>query len=460
VTPLVPIALFGWIFVTIYFFSTKTPQQAISYSVIGGVLFLPMATYNFHLINEYDKNIAIAFGLILGELLSGKRNKFPLRMRSYDIPMLIWCFAAPLATSITNGLGLYDGISGVIQAYLQWGVFYWAGRRYFSDQSSIRVLSWGMIIGGILYIPLILFELRMSPQLSKIFYGFFPHSFAQHIRYGAYRPIVFMQHGLMVALWMAASTTVTYWLWRTKQIKKIWGVAAAFIVAILVALTILCKSANGWIFLLLGIFAFASYKRKKSSRLIRIVLLIVPLYLMLRISRIISFEQVQALASKFFDELRVVSLTYRLRQEDLFGARAMEQPLFGWGGYQRGWPIDPETGGYLLSVVDSFWVIVFSGKGLLGLTSIFLALGLGPWLALAPPRNRRGGKDNNPPSADVIALSLAIIFFLFDCLVNAMINPVYILCSGALVSNYCERRASRIDASYSTISAESLSQTD
>ncbi|MBV5327317.1 MAG: hypothetical protein JZU65_06720, partial [Chlorobium sp.] len=84
-----------------------------------------------------------------------------------------------------------------------WGVPFLAGRIYFKDESTIKDLHRGIIIGGLIYMVLCLYEIRMSPQLNNMLYGFFPHSWVQHLRYGGFRPIVFMQHGLMVALWMA-----------------------------------------------------------------------------------------------------------------------------------------------------------------------------------------------------------------------------------------------------------------
>ena len=53
-----------------------------------------------------------------------------------------------------------------------------------------------LVVAACAYALLALFEVRMSPQLSNWVYGFFPHSFAQHIRSGGFRPVVFLPHGL------------------------------------------------------------------------------------------------------------------------------------------------------------------------------------------------------------------------------------------------------------------------
>lgn len=438
-TILVPIMMFGWVPLTIIFFFFLRPRTAVLCSVIGGFLFLPMATYDLPGIPIYTKTTAIALGLILGGFLSGQRNKTSFQWKLYDLPMLLWCFFCPFATSLANGLGLYEGLSNMVQFYLLWGVFYWAGRRYFSDSSSLRELCWGFIIGGLIYVPLCLYELRMSPQLSNIFYGFFPHSWSQHFRYGGYRPIVFMQHGLMVALWMALTFTVSFWVWRAKQIVHIHGIPMVFAVFALLVVAILCKSANGWFFLVVGCAGYFYFTLFKSTRLFRLMILLIPLYIYVRITDVLPLEYIQSKAALLFDEARVTSLSSRLIQENLFSVKAMERPFFGWGGWNRGWPVDPDTGEKILQAVDALWVIVFSGYGFMGLASLFLAMLIGPWCVLG--RNTTGEGERSPYIYP-IALSLIVISFMIDSLLNGMVNPVYILISGALLSVHIAGRQS------------------
>ncbi len=437
-TTLVPIMLFGWVPLTIILFYIMPSRTAVLCSVIGGTLFLPMASYDLPGIPIYKKETAIALGLILGGILSGKRNQEPFRWCAYDLPMALWCFFCPIATSLSNGLGLYDGLSGVLETYLSWGVFYWAGRIYFNECSSLRDLSWGIIFGGLIYVPLCLYELRMSPQLSNIFYGFFPHKWGQHVRYGGYRPIVFMQHGLMVALWMAQSFIVSFWLWRNKSITHLQGIPMAFFVLFLFIITIFCKSANGWFFLFMGCVCYYYYNIFKSVRLLQVLLLLIPLYIITRITHFLSYETIESIALLFFDEDRVQSLLVRVNQEHLFSAKALMRPFFGWGGWNRGWPVDPETGRTLVHAVDALWTIIFSTRGFIGITSLYSAMLLGPYYILRR-YDKRGDMisiENNSFYIDAIALSLVAIVFMTDSLANGMTNPVYILCSGALVSFY------------------------
>lgn len=433
-TLLVPVMLFGWIPLTILFFLVMRPRTAVLCSVIGSFLFLPMATYDLPGIPAYSKTTAAALGLILGGLISDQRGEVSFRWRAYDLPMAVWCFISPLASSVVNELGLYDGLSGVVTTFLNWGIFYWAGRKYFNDCLALRDLSIGMIIGGLIYIPLCLFELRMSPQLSNIFYGFFPHIFSQHVRYGGYRPIVFMQHGLMVALWMAQISIVTYWLWRNKIIRHIKGMPIALLALMLIVTAIFCKSVNGWTFLLVGIVCCFYFKMCRSVKLFQWILLLIPIYITLRVIGVLSAETIIEKASLFIDAERLESLSARLMQEDLFSAKAMQQPFFGWGLLSRGWPVS-ETSRVGVDVVDALWTLVLSVRGLVGLISVYLAMLLGPWLVYRQYHIVKiNGHGYETCLVDAVVLSLVVIFFMIDALMNGMVSPVYILCSGALVS--------------------------
>src|SRR5437870_12226972 len=82
----------------------------------------------------------------------------------------------------------------------------------------------------------------LNPQLHLWIYGFRQHSFAQQMRDGGYRPLVFMQHGLMVAMWMAMTTLVGAWLWKSKTVRQIGEVPMYLLVPAMLFTVYLCKS--------------------------------------------------------------------------------------------------------------------------------------------------------------------------------------------------------------------------
>lgn len=434
--------MISWLIISIALFFLVSPQSAVLIAIFSGSLFLPIAEVDFPGLPEFNKTSIMAIGLIVGQLFSDSKKGYYFQLKGYDYPMIIWCFISPLASSISNNLGIYNGVSGILENYLNWGVFYWVGRRYFNKIDYIRKLSWSFVIGGLLYLPLILFELRMSPRLHRIIYGYFAHSWRQHLRYGGYRPIVFMEHGLMVALFMVASSIIVYWFWKGKIVSQIRNVQISFVAIALIITTVFCKTAAGWFFLVVGISVFFFYKKNDSTFLIKLLIMFIPIYIIVRISNLITSEMVQSIVSLIFDDERVGSLAVRLLQEDQFSIRALNHPLLGWGRMSRAWPIDPLTGRQLVRMIDATWIIIFAKYGLLGLTSMFSAIGIGPWCVLRINDSLKNNKTINTNNFDIdgIVLSLIVVFFMLDSLVNGMVNPIYILCAGVLVSYYLERK--------------------
>ena len=422
--------LFGRVPFTIFLFFRLPPHRAVLVSVIGGWLFLPMTGYDFSGLPSYSKSTAIALGLFLGGRISGQRRRASFQWKVYDTPLLLWCLC-PIASSLSNQLGVYDGLSGIVNNTITWGIPYLAGRIYFNSLDKLHDFCLAIMIGGLLYLPLCLYEIRMSPQLSNIFYGFFPHSFMQHIRYGGYRPIVFMQHGLMVALWMAVTTTVAFWFWRSKEIRHIKAIPFSFAIVALIVTTILCKSAGAWTSLALGCGGYFFFRFFKSGQPIRLLLLLIPCYMLLRITGGVSGGTVEDMANRIFDADRTSSLAIRLVQEDLFIEKTLERPLLGGGIIGRVWPRDPETGETTVGMIDSLWLVIFSTRGIIGIFFMATMMLIGPWLVLRP--HKKEPFNNTFSRMGPILLSLIVILFLIDCLVNGMLNPIYILVSGALL---------------------------
>lgn len=434
-TPLVPLMMFGWIAFSISIFSSRNASTAAMIVIIGGTLFLPMARYDIPGLPTYTKNLAIGLSVFFGVLLVDTSTTPVFRFDRYDIPILLWSFVGPLATSSLNGLGFVNAIGTSIDHFFGWSMAYLAGRWFFRRPEDLRRLVRGLVIGGAIYIPPALFEVRMSPQLSNIVYGFFPHSFEQHFRYGGFRPIVFMQHGLMVSLWMAATFTMAFWMWRTKRITRILGIPMWILVPMFFVTVVLCKSANGWFFSLLGIAAYLYFKTSTSARLLRLILFVVPVYIVVRTWGVLPAELLHTIAARVFDDDRAASLMVRLVQENLFGDHALQRPLFGWGGWGRGWPVDPYTGQRAVNAVDSLYIILLSSTGFFGLASLFTAYMFGPWKILSRIKESIGEYN-----IDAQVLSLVVMFFAVDALLNSMINPVYLLIAGALTSYYCYSR--------------------
>ncbi len=114
------------------------------------------------------------------------------------------------------------------------------------DQKELLL---ALFIGGLVYAIPMLIEVRLSPQINVWVYGFFQHSFAQTIRFGGYRPVVFLDHGLWVAFFAMTAMIAGLALWRVEKFVK--HRAMYFFGAVYLGIVlILCKSVGALLFAL------------------------------------------------------------------------------------------------------------------------------------------------------------------------------------------------------------------
>ena len=422
-TPLVSIATLGWAVVVPALFLVMPARRAVLVGYIGGWLFLPMAGFTFVGIPDYTKHAAVSIPVLVGSLLFDSRVWARLRPRMIDVPMAVFCLS-PYVTTALMGSNVLGDPSHVLTQLFRWGIPYAVGRAYFRDWRHLRELAIGVFIGGLVYLPFVWYEIRMSPQLHRMVYGFFQHSFLQHIRYGGFRPIVFMQHGIMLGFWMAAASLTGLWLWQSRSLVRLWGAPMALLVPVLIVTTVFCKSANGILLLGVGIVVLFATRLLRSPIPLLALALVAPAYIALRATDLWSGGDLVSLIASV-DSTRAGSLDARMRQEDVYTDQAFERPFFGWGG--GGMIPTNEAGHRLVRGNDGFWIITFGLYGLVSLVSVFLAILLPAMvLILRIP----AGTWTRPDVGPTVSLAVVVTLFAIDCLSNGMLNPVYALAIG------------------------------
>lgn len=424
-TFLVPIALFGWpIFQIALFALIGNSRRALLAGVVSGMLFLPMAGYDLPVIS-ITKFTAIPIGALLGVMLFDFGRLMAFRFRWIDLPVLLMCMV-PIGTSLSNGLGLYEGVTGMINRLVGFGILYILGRVYIDDRKGVRDAMLAVAIGGLVYVPLCLIESRFSPQLHRLVYGYHQHSFAQTIRHGGFRPTVFMQHGLAVASWMVAATICAFAWMKTRPDRGDHRSIYAFWV--LVFTVVILRSTNAWLMLplALGTLWFGHALR---TRWFLVCFCAFPLvYVTVRLTQVVSREQVAEVASLVAPPERVGSLDARLRQEDAFGRHTAERRWWGWGGWMRSFPTD-ENGRRITRGVDSLWVITYSQNGLIGLSLLLMTHLTGPAICAW----RLGSQPwRDTYAVQVCGLAMILIVYMTDSLANGMPSCVYILILGGV----------------------------
>ena len=182
-TGLSDIALLAWPIIVVALFLSLPPRQAVLFCLIGGWLILPVNGIRLDTLPDYNKSAACCLSVFGASLLFHWKRWETVRPAWFDVPILLWS-VCPILSSVMNGLGAYDGISAALSRSTVWLFPYVLGRVYFRQLDDFKALAVAIVLGGLVYVPLCLYEIRMSPQLHNTIYGFHQHSFLQTMRPG------------------------------------------------------------------------------------------------------------------------------------------------------------------------------------------------------------------------------------------------------------------------------------
>ena len=446
-----------WPVVCLVLFRTQKVERALIWSILGGYLFLPPLTeFNLPLVPAMDK-VSIPNLSVLLIMLFAMKQKVQLWPESRMAQLLVaGLILSAIPTVLTNAdpiifevLGDADpivfmvdmlpgqsvrDIGSVLIAQVLTLVPFLLARQFLSSEDGLREMLLALMVGTVVYSVPSLIEIRLSPQMNVWIYGFFQHSFEQTMRAGGYRPIVFLPHGLWLALFVCMGLMASAAFARAAKPNDRWRmVLVVFYVA---ALLVLCKSLAS---LMYGVVLTPLILFAPQRWLIRIAALfafVAVTYPMLRNFQLIPLDAILAQAEAASAD-RAQSLGYRFNNEEQLLARAAEKPLFGWGGWGRSLIRDAETG-QIISIPDGRWIIIFGTFGWLGYLCEFglLALPLGlMWLYV-----RKYGDTALSPYVAPLCLILGIT--MMDMLLNATLTPLTWLTAGAILG-YAEKRMPR-----------------
>lgn len=421
----VPLIMFGWVPLILLLFMLMPARRAVVIGFVFAWLFLPNAEYRIPGLPDYTKMSATCLGVFLGGwLFDPDRRLSQWRPSMIDLPMIIFC-VCPIITSITNRpLPLWHGLASMTEHLITWGIPYYLGRVYFSDLLGLDELGKGMILGGFAYVPLCLLEVRISPRLHKIVYGFktlATHKLTRSAFGGlsGYRPQVFMINGLMCGMWMSASTLLTFAFWSSGT----WPRLRWYHVGLIAGTLVLCKAVGALVLCVGGIGLLIFCRRFQMRWPLIALILLTPLYIVTRSTDVWDGQNLVQFVSETLNPRRAQSLEFRFQNETLLADHAWKRSIFGWGGYSRAIPRDPDTG-EKATVADGFWIITFGQYGLTGMISFYLILLLPAYLIW---RHLPVHLWSDSRFAPLVALALLSSLYSLDCLLNAMINPVFML---------------------------------
>jgi hypothetical protein len=448
VISLATLAMIGWIPLILVSFSLLSPRRAVITAYIVGWSFLPVLSWDLPGLPSFNKVTATNLGVLAAVLLFDSRRMLKFRPGIVDLPMLVLCLC-PIGSSLANGYGFYDGLSEAWAQVVVWAMPWVIGRCYFGSLSALRELAYGMFIGAVVYIPLCFFEMSFGAILHLKVYGYYQHDPLQTMRAdGSVRPMVFMQHGLMLAMWMGSSALAGLALSREVVRGILPKYAKAILAAGLVVTTLLSRSMGASVLMLLGIATWFMARAFRVWFPVAILAACVPTYMTLRASGLLDVSTLTAAISSGFETAgvsvaeandRVESARERFDAEDHLFARVRQDPLFGVGGWNFSRVRDPISGEMRSVITDGYWTIQLATHGLVGLSAWMLAMLL-PVLFFVRSHPVRTWQI--PAVSIAAALSLILLLYTLDCLLNAHNIPIYTLIAGGLVGLPALPRAS------------------
>lgn len=321
------------------------------------------------------------------------------------------------------GENIRDVISyGIRSVIVPWSAFY-LGRVMFKTSRDLMALTRLLVLSAAIYTIPILIEVKMSPQFSNWFYGYSPVDFQQTMRWGGYRPGVFIGHGLSLSLFMLVCTMMAVALARIK--RRLWSLSMKPLCIYLFVVLVLCKSTGSIVYAaaLIPLLLFAA--PPLFSKVATFVAAVVLLYPLLRFGDILPVEKVGELFSSISTD-RAGSLSYRFQMEQQMLDITRARPWFGMGGYGRNFVYDGR--GNPTTVVDGFVIGLISTRGIVG----FLTF-LGPLLFSVLGASRVIRQIKTRSSRILLsALTLCCAVVLFDLIVNSTLPPLFIMTFGAL----------------------------
>jgi hypothetical protein len=437
-TPLAYAAMLAWPIISGFLrFIVADIQYAILFCIIFGFLFLPSEfSIDFPYFPAIDKDFIIAVCLLI--ITAGRGLRSPL---TASIPFIILftiviisLFLTVFSNMDTVYIGLrtlpamtsYDILSfGAIVVIMIFPAI--IGYNFFRTKESHIKICYIFIVSGLIYSLFMLYEIRMSPQLHYWIYGFRPRPFVQNIRFGGYRPTVFLQSGLWVAFYMFCVLMCAIAILKEKNSAILAPIIKRYALVFVSYFYFILIVTKGFGSILYGlIFGFlALLSKPRVHLLIALVLTTLALtYPLIRGAGLVPTEGLVELAGRI-DPQRAGSLGFRFRNEDALLERAQERPVFGWGSWGRNRVYDPETGDDR-TVTDGYWIIQIGTFGWLG----YLA-GMG-LLALPILRiwlRRRALQPTVATSVLVLVLAVNLI----ELLPNSTLSPLTWLIAGALL---------------------------
>ena len=430
------LVFFSWPIFVLWSLIRYPVKKAIFISISLSTLLLPSAfEANLPLLPPLDKSNIAGLSIVLFLLLL--RKKFRIFQPGLSTTLFIAYFIVIGITVELNampiiiiggkflpGLTHHDTFSLIIRLTIYTLPFY-LGRYFSTSLRDTELFFKIMVVMALVYTLPMLFELKMSPQLHNIAYGYQPSEFVQEVRENGYRPMVFVGHGLSLAFWLSTCVLAASALLKNKVRATILSPLA--LVSYLFVILIFCKTWSATIYAMLGMIFILKSRPATQVKWSLILAALVILYPVAKVNSILPEKEIISVISQYSPD-RAQSLEFRLRNENEMLTHALERPYFGWGNWGRN-RIYSDWDGRDVSVIDGRWIAELGTNGWVGFIVCYLIL-------LAPLYYaRKTFKYIKEPKDQVFFAALAVILTIciLDSIPNTGMGPIHLFLAGILL---------------------------
>ena len=269
-------------------------KYAIFIAITTASLLLPAAfEIDLPLVPPLNRDTITSLALVC--LLFLLRKKFRFFQPGFIVKALVGYMIVIVISSELNGsieiigskflpgLTHYDAFSNVFRALLGLVPFF-LGRYFFTGVKDNEAIFKILVIMALIYSIPMLYEIRFSPQLHRIVYGYHGSDFIQNMRGDGFRPTVFVGGGLSLAFWLSTCTIAAMALHKNKlRIRKL---SPFIIVCFLSVVLVLSKTWSAFIYVIIGavlMYRLSPSKQVRWSFLMSTLIMLYPVSKMMNI---------------------------------------------------------------------------------------------------------------------------------------------------------------------------------
>lgn len=430
------LALLAWIGVAIWLFASRRPSEAALICIIGSLLVMPLrAGFNLPILpNLGGQRIGILAAFVGATLIASRQMRIRGRGRWVVLLPLLAMLSSFLTwatnrDAVSQGVRFLQGMemSGALSLPITQAIDllmpFLVGFCLVRTPRAVRGFYVVLIGAALLYSILVLYEVRMSPTLHATVYGYRQAGFGQTVRFSGWRPMVFTEHGLALAMFLSTSVIAAAAAMRARL--RVFTLPTHVTLVFLGIVLWSCKSVAAIVYSAALVPVLFLTSPRNQVRIAALMAALVLTYPTLRSADLFPTQPILAAAASVG---KSGSLEFRFRHEDALSARARERALFGWGAWNRNRIFNPKTGEDD-SVTDGAWIIVFGQRGFFGFFTFFGTLLAPIVLALT-----RVGRLRDPRHRQLLAgLALVTAVRAVDLLPNGFfMGPLTALTAGAL----------------------------